>query len=96
MMNAANIPRVERFRIFCEAFKCATHLYNLTLMTLKGKMATRYEHWCGENPPFAKHLHTWSKAGVVKVKTVSTGKLGNHGTLCAFVGYSTVNAGDCY
>ena len=70
MMNAANIPVRNRYRIFREAFKCATHLDNLTIIELDGKKATRYEHWGGSLPKFAKHLRTWGEAGVVKLKTI--------------------------
>ena len=41
-------------------------------------------------------LRVWGKAGVVKLKTTSTPKLGNCGTVCIFIGYSKMHLGDCY
>ena len=73
-----------------------THLDNLTVIEIDGKKANRYKHWGGALPKFAKHLRICGEAGVVKLKTVSTGKLENKGTVCAFVGYSPTHAGDCY
>jgi hypothetical protein len=59
MLNAANIPVKQRYRIFREAFKCATHLDNLMVIEIDGKKATRYEHWGVDVPKFAQHLCTW-------------------------------------
>jgi hypothetical protein len=61
-----------------------------------GKLATRYEHWYGQNPQFANHLRTWGEAGTVKIKTSTTPKLNNKGVACMFIGYATDHKGDCY
>ena len=59
-------------------------------------MATRYEHWTGENPAFAKFLRVWGEAGTVKVRTKRTPKIADRGVTCMFVGYLENHAGDCY
>ena len=76
--------------------QCATHLDGLTVVELNGVMKTRYEHFVGQNPMFAKHLRTWGEAGTVKIKTSTSPKLNDKGTHCMFVGYTYNHPGDCY
>ena len=52
------IPLKLSYIFFKEAFKYATLLDGLSIFTLNGKTATRYEHWGGEVPKFVKRLRT--------------------------------------
>jgi hypothetical protein len=96
MMHQANLPASVRPRVWTEAFKTATLLDGLVPIEINGKLATKYVHWCGENPMFAKHLRTWGEAGTVKIKTDTTPKLADQGVQCMFVGYAMDHPGDCY
>jgi hypothetical protein len=57
LMNHANIPLKWRFKLFAKAFKTATLLDGLRVITLDGVIDTRYKHWCGANPKFIEHAH---------------------------------------
>ena len=96
IMIAANIPEQLRYVLFREAFKHATNMDNLTVITIDNKEGTRYEHFKEEIPPFVKALRTWGEAGVVTLKGKATPKVGNRGKVCIFVGYSDMHTGDCY
>ena len=96
MMNQANVLKETRYKVWREAYKTATQLDGLVVTEIDGKLATRYEHWAGKNPKFAKHLRVWGEAGTVKTKTRTTPKLEDHGVQCMFVGYATDHDGDCY
>jgi hypothetical protein len=62
MMNVANIPRLERFRVFHEVFKCVTHLDNLTLVTLDGKTAVGAGINCGFTNMNELHVMKYNEA----------------------------------
>ena len=96
MMARANIPKPMKYVLFREVFKTATLLDGLVPITLKGKMATRFEHYSGGNPKFAQHLRTWGEAGVVHLKKIGTPKLTERGVTCMMVGYAIGHAGDVY
>ena len=96
LMHRANVPYEMKFKLWKEAFRTATLLDGLTVCEIDGKKATRYEHWCGRNPAFAKHLRTWGEVGTVKVKTKTSPKLADKGKHCVFVGYAESHDGDCY
>ena len=53
MMHRANLPMMDRYHLAHEAFQCATHLDGLMV---NGVTQTRYKHFVGQNPMFAKHL----------------------------------------
>ena len=55
-----------RYKVCKEAFKTATVMDGLTLVTSDGKTATKFEHWMGSDPKFASKLRMWGKAGVKK------------------------------
>ena len=95
MMHHANLPMMDRYRLAHEAFQCATHLDGLTVVEVNGVTKTRYEHFVGQNPMFAKHVPTWGEAGTVKIKTSTSPKLNDKGTHCMFVGYTYNHPGDC-
>lgn len=65
MMHAANVPPDIRYKLIKEAVKAKTLVDGLAAVTINGVTKTRYEHWCGKNPAFAKHLRTWGEAGTV-------------------------------
>ena len=96
MMHRANLPMMDRYCLAHEAFQCATHLDGLMVVEVNGVTKTRYEHFVGQNPMFAKHLQTWGEAGTVKIKTSTSPKLNDKGTHCMFVGYTYNHPGDCY
>jgi hypothetical protein len=96
MMIGANLPPEVRYKLFREAFSCATMLDWLVVVHLDGETKTRVEHWCSNLPAWAKALRTWGEAGVVKIKTNTTPKLANKGITCMFVGYAINHADGVY
>ena len=96
MMHAANVPTDIRYRLCGQAVKTAALLDGLIVVDIAGNKMTRFEHWNGKLPAFAKHLRTWGEAGTVKVKDKSTPKIADRGIQCMFVGYSPNHNGDCY
>lgn len=59
MMHRANLPLVHRYKLCKEAFKTATFLDGLTVITIDGDFKTRVEHQSGKLPKFAMQLQTW-------------------------------------
>ena len=96
IMVRAHVPKDIRYLLWREAFKTATLLDGLQMVTIDGKEATRYEHWCGKNPDFAQHLRIWGEAGTVKLRTSMTPKLSDRGATCMMVGYAWNHPGDTY
>jgi hypothetical protein len=96
MMHRANVPLADRYKLFKEAFKTATLLDGLVVITIDGKEATRYEHWCGKNPDFTAHLRVWGEAGTVTIKSNMNTKVKDRGVHCMMVGYALNHAGDTY
>ena len=94
IMNAAQIPKGERFKLWSEAATTVTALDNLIPVTWNGKTLTRYEHAGHKIPKFVKHLRTFGEAGIVKNK--KDGKVGDRGITMMFVGYANSHAGNCY
>ena len=77
-MARANIP----------AFKTATLLDRLMSVEIGGVIKTRYEHWYGNNPGFAKYFRIWREEGIVKTKTTMTPKVKDRGIPCMLIGYA--------
>gem|GEM_PF-6951265 len=96
LMHQANVPEEIRYKLYREAFTTATHLDGLKVTTIDGEDKTRYEHWCGKLPRFAKHLRTWGEAGTVKTITKKVSKVLDRGIQCMFVGYAVNHDGDVY
>ena len=65
-------------------------------MEIDGATATRYVHWGGTNPAFAKHLKTCGEAQTVKLKITATPRVPDCGVQCMMVGYALEHDGDCY
>ena len=95
-MSGANVPPEIRKHVCKECINCCTHIDGLIVREINGEVKTRYEHWGGQLPKFAKYLREWGEAGIVCVRDIKTSKLTNKGKLCIFVGYSPQHAGDCY
>ena len=96
MMIMAKVPEDWKPILAQKAFETATKLDGLIPITIDGVTKPRVEHWCGKIPGFAHHLRKWGEAGIVKVKTTKTPKLGDRGITCMMVGYASDHAGDCY
>ncbi len=94
IMNAAQIPKSEQFKLWSEAATTVTALDNLIPVTWNGKTLTRYEHAGHKIPKFVKHLRTFGEAGIVKDK--KDGKVGDRRITMMFVGYANSHAGNCY
>jgi hypothetical protein len=94
LMNAAQIPKSEQFKLWSEAATTVTALDNLILVTWNGITKTQYKHAGFEIPKFVKYLRTFGKAGVVK--NGKDGKVGERGITMLFVGYADEHAGNCY
>ena len=85
MMGAANIPVDTHGKVAIEAIKLATMLDGLAIVVYGGKSDTRYVHVHGKNPRWARNLHVFGEAGVVKEG--KDGKTGDRGQTLMFVGY---------
>jgi hypothetical protein len=68
VMNAAQIPKRNHFKLWSEAAKTITALDNLIPVTWKGETKTQYEHARHKVPKSIKYLRTFSEAGIVKDK----------------------------
>ena len=88
MMISANILFENGYKLFKEAFTCATLLDQLVLTELDGIKKFCIENWGNMLPRWATALRTWGEAGVMKIKTKTTPKLANRGITCMFVVYS--------
>ena len=67
MMVQANLPEEIKYKLFKVCFNCATYLINLSVVTLNGKTATKYEHFHEAKPCYAKHLTIWGGTGIVSM-----------------------------
>jgi hypothetical protein len=95
VMNAAQIPKSKRFKLWSEAVMTVTSLDNLIPVTWNGITKTRYEHAGFKIPKFVKYLRrTFGEAGIVK--NGKDGKVGDRGITMVFVGYTDELAGNCY
>ena len=94
VMNAAQIPKSERFKLWSEAATTVTALDNLIPVTWNGITKTRYEHAGFEIPKSIKYLRTFGEARIVN--NGKDGKVGNRGITMVFVGYADEHAGNCY
>ena len=96
MMDDANIPYTERYKVAGDTFTMATLLDGLMVKTINGITDTRYVHFCGENLAFAQHLRIFGEAGTMTLKTQLTPKIENRGETCMFIGYALNHTGDTY
>ena len=56
VLNSARIPEKIKKYIFNECLETVTLTDGLIVRTIDGKEATRFKHWGGTLPKFAKHL----------------------------------------
>ena len=77
LMNATQITKDKRFKLFGETVKTVTALDNLIPVTWKGETKTRYEHTGHKIPKFVKFVRTFGEVGIVKDK--KDGKVGDRG-----------------
>ena len=96
MMIAANISYAMRFKLYREAYECATMLDGLVVIDLEGVSKTRLEHWGVDLPKWTKALRTWGEAGVVTLTSKTAPKMANDGLTCMFVGYALNHADGVY
>ena len=96
MMIAANVAYALRFKLFREAYMCATLLDGLVVVEINGVSKTRQEHWGATLPKWSNALRTWGEAGVVTLKSKMTPKMANKGLSCMFVGYAPQHAEGVY
>ena len=68
MMVQGNVQEEIKYKLCKECFNCAMYLSNLSVVTLKGKTATRYEHFHEAKPFYAGHLKIWGEAGMVSTE----------------------------
>jgi hypothetical protein len=94
VMNVAQIPKSEHFKLWSEAATTVTALDNLIHVTWNGITKTRYEHAGFEIPKFIKYLRTLCEAGIVK--NGKDGKVGGRGITMVIVGYADEHAVNCY
>jgi len=94
VINAAQIPKSEHFKMWSDAATTVTALDNLIPVTFNGVTKTRYEHAGFKNPKFVKYLRTFNEAGIVK--NGKDGKVGDREITMVFVGYADEHAGNCY
>ena len=66
MLVHANVPMKYQFHLYREAFKTATDLDGLVMVTMNGKRATCYQHMFGSNPWWTKHLRLFGESGTVE------------------------------
>jgi hypothetical protein len=92
----ANVPSKWKHKVYKAAALHVTDMDGLMLVTIDGVTKTRYEHFYGSFPKFARLLRTWGEAGVVKLKTSTSPKMNNKGTTCMFVGYAKDRSHDSY
>ena len=71
MMKVSNLSRTERCKLFKEAFKTATLLDGLVLITKKGEQKTRFEYQNEEKPKLTNHLRTLEEARVVSLRNIT-------------------------
>jgi len=96
MLIRANIPWKYRFHLYREAFKTATDLDGLVIVSVNGKRAMCYQHMFGQNPYWAKHLRLFGEAVTVKIVTNTSAKLSDKVVQCMMVGYGKNHDGDVY
>ena len=72
LMIRAKVPKEKKHIVAQKAFETATKLDGLIPVAIDGITKPFVEYWSGKIPAFAKHLRTWGKAGVVKIKTKTT------------------------
>jgi len=92
----SNVPWRHCFHLYREAFKTATDLDGLLMVTVNGKRVTCYQHMFGINPQWTKHMRLFGEAGTVKLATGTSPKLADRGVQCMMVGCAENHNGNLY
>jgi hypothetical protein len=74
-----NVPLKWQYKLLVKAFKTITLLDSLHVIESSDKADAKIKDWCGTNPKFIDHLHTWGKAGTVNFKNKGTPKIADCG-----------------
>jgi hypothetical protein len=94
MLLAAQVPELQRFKLWPEVVVTATSLNNLVPVILNGESKARWEHAGHKLPVWVKNLQTFGEAGTVK--EVKKGKVLDRGITMIFVGYDKYHSENCY
>eukprot|EP00957_Ditylum_brightwellii_P152408 11602337-Ditylum_brightwellii.AAC.2 len=96
MMHWANLNKVMWYKPFPKAFATATLLDMLGIVDIKGVNKSRFKHFAGAVPKFAKHLCTWGKASTIKTHKKMSPKIEDCGVTCMMIRYATSHKRNCY
>ena len=66
-IHHVNLPMDMWYRLFSNIFTTVTLLDGLTVIEIKGKHVSHYEHFFGDMPRFTHSLHMVGEAGTVKI-----------------------------
>jgi hypothetical protein len=66
MLIAAQVPDLQRFKLWHEVVMTATFLNNLVPVILNGESKARWEHAGHKLPVWVKNLLTFGEVGTVK------------------------------
>jgi hypothetical protein len=94
MLIAAQVPDLQRFKLWPEVVMTATFLNNLVPVIMNEGRKTRWEHTGHKLPAWVKSLQTFGEAGTVKEK--KKGRVLDRGVTMMFVGYNHYHSGNCY
>ena len=92
----ANVPDSVKHLVCKYLILHLTHLFNPEIITKNDVQATRYKWWGLSLPKFVTYLRPWGEAGVVHIKSTSTGKLDDRGAKMMYIGASMHHSGDTY
>ena len=82
--------------VWNEAFDTALVLDGLMVVTVNGVTKTLYKHFYSKLPKLVQYLHAWGEASVVKIWSLATPKVSDHGVPCIFVGYAKSHPGNMF
>jgi hypothetical protein len=92
MIIAAQVPDLERFKLWPEVVMTVTFLNNLVPVIQNGETKTRWEHASHKLPLWVTNLWTFGEAGTVKEG--KKGKVLDRGVTMMFVGYNNYHSGN--
>jgi len=84
MFSAAGITKELRAKLWCETFKMAIDIYNITVCSPADR--TREEKWSMELPKWTMNLRCFGEVAVIK-KGGIIDKVEDKGNVAFFVGY---------
>jgi hypothetical protein len=94
MLIAAQVPDLQRFKLWSEVVMTVTFLNNLVPVIINGERKTRWERAGHKLPAWVKNLQTFGEGCTVKEK--KKGKVLDRGVTIMFVGYTNYHSGNCY